>query len=199
MNLLQLKLNKHGIDYKAADFKPEVHFIGQIVGASNIDEQDGLFCDVYFETGVDWKILSPHESYQTQTAYPSYGNSVIFGHPFDLHYTTKSIYGWPKLICRIWKFDDSSKIDLMAYGVTTLPNTTGFHELEFNTWILQGNLKTEILGFFLETKPKMNTLDPISLDLNDRKELLTKPGPVVHINCEVLLKNFYFHSISGQN
>ena len=198
MNVLQTKLNSYGIEYKAADFKPEVHFLGQIVGASNVTETDGLFCDVWFETGKDWELLSKTHTYQTQTGYPSYGNFVTFAHPFDLHYKTKTIFGWPKLICRIWKFDDTSKIDLMAYGCATLPNTAGFHEIEFNSWILMGNLKTETLGFYLDTKPKMNTSDPISINLNDRKELLTKPGPTVHVNCEVILKNFYFHSISGQ-
>ncbi len=198
MNTLQLKLNKNGIDYKASDFKPEIHFIGQIVGASNVQDSDGIFCDIYFEVGVDWKILSPNQTYQTQTAYPSYGNSCIFAHPFDIHYTTKSIFGWPRLICRVWKFDDTNKIDILSYGVTTLPNTSGYHELDFNTWTLQGNLKNEIIGFFMNSKPKMNTVDPLSLNLNERKELLSKPGPTVHITCEVLLKNFYFHSITGQ-
>lgn len=37
----------------------------------------------------------------------------------------------------------------MSYGVITLPNSAGFHELSFNTWILQGNLQQETLSFFL--------------------------------------------------
>lgn len=30
-----------------------------------------------------------------------------------------------------------------------MPNTAGFHELSFNTWVLQGNLHQETLSFFL--------------------------------------------------
>ena len=200
-NYLKIKLKSNGIMYTKEDFKTEVHFLGQIVGASNIEEDEGIFCDINFEAGngTDWGILSPNSSIQTQTAYKSYGNSVIFSHPFDIAYGCNSIFGWPKIICRVWKFNDTSKIDLMAYGVTTLPNTTGYHEIEFNTWILQGSISTEILGFYLGTKPKMNTSDPICYNLSGREELLTKPGPVIHVACDVLLKNFYFHSISGQN
>lgn len=198
MNLLQHKLNDVGIEYKAADFKPEVHFIGQVLGASNISEESGFFCDIFFDVGYEWTLLSPTSVYQTQTGYSSFDNFVVFGHPFDLHYTTKNLHGWPRLICRVWKLDDANKIDLYSYGCTSLPNKAGFHEIEFNTWILQGSLKSEILGYYLNTKPKMNTADPVSINLLERRELLTKPGPIVHINCEVILKHFYFHSITGQ-
>ena len=195
---LQYKLNNKGIDYKASDFKPAIHFIGQIVGASNINESDGFFCDIFFDIGQDWKLLSPNQVYQTQTGYTSFNDFITFAHPFDLNLTTKTLYGWPRLICRVWKLDDTSKIDLYSYGCISLPNTQGYHEFEFNTWILQGNLKTEILGYYLNTKPKMNSSDPISVNLSERKELLTKPGPIIHISCDVIMRNFCFNSISGQ-
>jgi len=37
----------------------------------------------------------------------------------------------------------------VSYGVVILPNTMGFHEITFDTWILQGNLQQETLSFFL--------------------------------------------------
>lgn len=197
--MLNNRLSNNPIDYRPPDFKAEAHFIGQIIGASNVFESDGIFCEVFFETGDDWKMLSDNiDSYQTQTGYPSFDKFITFSHPFDLHYTSKNIYGWPKLICRVWKLDNSSKIDLYAYGCTTLPNTQGYHEFKFNTWMLQGDLKSEILSYYLNTKPKMNTIDPVASTLKDREEILSKPGPVIHMYCEVLLKNFNFHSITGQ-
>lgn len=58
-----------GYNYKATDFKPEVHFFGQIVGASNLTENEGLFCEAFFESGDKWKCLSSNSTIQTQTSY----------------------------------------------------------------------------------------------------------------------------------
>ena len=63
------KMGKSGIDYKAGDLKPEIHFLGSIVGASSIVEDDGIFCEAFFETGDKWKCLSPNSTVQTQTGY----------------------------------------------------------------------------------------------------------------------------------
>ena len=45
----------------------------------------------------------------------------------------------------------------------------------------------------------MNSSDPVSSNLENRKVLITKPGPTIHVNVEVILRNFTFHSISGKN
>ena len=44
----------------------------------------------------------------------------------------------------------------------------------------------------------MNTSDPVSASLDQRKYLITKPGPAIHLNVDVILRNFTFNSISGQ-
>lgn len=44
----------------------------------------------------------------------------------------------------------------------------------------------------------MNSSDPVSSDLENRKVLITKPGPTIHISVEVILRNFSFHSIRGK-
>lgn len=115
------------IIYKASDLKPEIHFIGQILGASNVAEEDGLFLEAFFESGDTWICLSPNFSIQTQTCYKNVKifyhininifiyqmeDFTCFSHPFDLHYTAENIYGWPKLIARLWKLDDTNKVDL---------------------------------------------------------------------------------------
>ena len=70
-------------------------------------------------------------------------------------------------------------------------------EIEFETWCLKGNVTQETLGFFMGSKPLMNTSDPVTSDLDNRKQIISKPGPTVHLNVEVLLRNFTFHSLSG--
>ena len=68
-------MSKTGIEYKASDMKPEVHFLGQIVGATNLTEEDGIFCEAFFEAGDRWKCLSPNFTVQTQTSYSNVSNS----------------------------------------------------------------------------------------------------------------------------
>lgn len=57
------------LDYRTSDFKAEIHFFGQIVGASNIQHDEGLFVEAFFEHGEKWKCLSPNNPLQTQTGY----------------------------------------------------------------------------------------------------------------------------------
>jgi len=68
------KLTKNGLEYRSSDFKAEVHLFGQIVGASNIIDSNGLFCEAFFDAGPDWQLLCPSMTIQTQTAY----NDVIY-------------------------------------------------------------------------------------------------------------------------
>lgn len=42
--------------FKPGDFKTEVHFIGQIVGASGFNmATSGLFCEIQTEAGEYWE------------------------------------------------------------------------------------------------------------------------------------------------
>ena len=70
------KIENSGIEYKPSDFKAEVHFLGQIVGASNIIEGDGIFLEAFFDAGQHWKCLSPNQTIQTQTGYVDVNNLI---------------------------------------------------------------------------------------------------------------------------
>ncbi len=51
----------------------------------------------------------------------------VWAHPFDLHFKVNELSGWPKLILKVWRFNESSSTnDLLAYGVTHLPKKSGF-------------------------------------------------------------------------
>lgn len=69
MEEAQKIMKMNNLNYKISDLKPEIHFIGQITGASNILEEDGIFCEAFFEAGTEWKSLSPNFTIQTQTCY----------------------------------------------------------------------------------------------------------------------------------
>ena len=48
----------------------------------------------------------------------------------------------------------------------------------------------KLFHIFLDSKPIMNNNDPVSKKPNYREFLVTKPGPKIHINIEVMMKNF---------
>ena len=54
-----------------ADIIPEIFFCGQIVGATDIECEDALLCEMVLETGSYWELIYPgkEKTYQTQTAY----------------------------------------------------------------------------------------------------------------------------------
>ena len=194
--MLFKKLAESGVEYKPGDFKAEVHFLGQIIGASNVMESDSIFIEAYFVVGDQWRFLSPKLNIQTQTSSVNHNNFACFCHPFDLHLTTENLFGWPKIVVRIWKLGDTNKVDLLSYGTAVLPNSQGYNEIEFQTWCLKGNLTNETLWFFMESKPLMNASDPLDANLLKRKNIISKPGPKVLLSCEVITRNFGFHSIS---
>ena len=192
------KIEESGIHYKKADFKVEVHFLGQIVGVSNIIETDAVFLEAYIECDDNqWKFLSFPKLIQTQTSFIDYRHFACFSHPFDIHLTTENIHGWPRMVVRIFKFGDDDKAVLLSYGTCLLPNTSGYHEIEFDTWQLGENIYNETLSFFMESKPNLSGMDPVNSDLSDRVNIVAKPGPKVHINVEVILRNFSFQVLSG--
>ena len=192
------KLAESRINYKPGDFKAEVHFLGQIVGASNVMEHDAIICEAHCVQGDKWRSLSKILNIQTQACYVDSNNFACFCHPFDLHFTTENPFGWPRIVVRLWKLNDNNKTnDILSYGTTILPNTKGYHKLEFQTWCLKGSLTDEAMWFFLNSKPIMNTSDPLDPNLNIRDNIISKPGPKILISCEVILRNFGFHSISG--
>jgi len=195
--MLFKKLAESGVNYKPGDFKAEVHFLGQIIGASNVMEHDAIICEAHCVQGDQWRLLSKKLNIQTQACFVDENNFACFCHPFDLHYTTENPFGWPRLVVRLWKLGDNNKLDILSYGTTILPNTKGYHEYDFQTWCLKGSLTNEAMWFFLGSKPIMNTSDAVDANLMNRKNIISKPGPKVKISCEVILRNFGFHSISG--
>lgn len=77
-----------------ADAKAEIHFIGQILGGTDFNCDDGLFCEMLLSVGDTWKMLSPPKLYQTQVCYSKYDNMFIWSHPVDLFFSAGDLHGW---------------------------------------------------------------------------------------------------------
>ena len=180
---------------EAGDYKTEVHFIGQIYGGSEFDTNIGLFCEAHLDYGEAWRELPMklETSIQTHTAYPDADEYYVWNHPLDVHFSTDSIFGWPKLELRVWRLDNVGRMDLLSYGLAALPCSPGFFELECPTWRPIGSWQEEALAFFVGGPPRLLTQDALNKQIDKRKELKTVSSGVVHLQLEVLLKNFDVH------
>ena len=76
LNEAQNKLGEDGDEArmrKRADYKAEVHFIGQIEFGTDFDVDEGLFVEAILKFGDHWQVLSPLSPLQTQTSYQDEG------------------------------------------------------------------------------------------------------------------------------
>jgi len=178
------------------DAKPEVHFIGQILGGDGFDSKDGLFCEMLLQVGETWSLLSPKKLYQTQTCYADVDEIFVWSHPVDLHLAAGDLSGWPKAIFVVWRLDSSNKIDTFSYGVMDLPRTKGYHKLSCSTWSPMGDLNSGSLSFFLQTFPRLKQRDLLAQSLDKREVLNTTSSGNVLVELEVITKNFKILGVS---
>ena len=87
-----------------------------------------------FISGNGWKLISGSVEGQTQECCDSYEKQSVWDHPIDLHYTTQTLQGSPKLLLQIFCRDNHGRILFVGYGVVTIPLTPGHHELKCFTW-----------------------------------------------------------------
>ena len=67
---------------------------------------------------------------------------------------------------KVWRFNDSASTnDLLAYGVTHLPKTSGFHEVYCEMWTPYGDWKFGALSYYMDSTPRLNNLNILSKDL----------------------------------
>ncbi|XP_012276917.1 B9 domain-containing protein 2 [Orussus abietinus] len=166
----------------------ELHIIGQISSAKYF-QQPRLLCKWSFHTGSNWRVVSGITEGQTQECCDFYTNVPVWDHPIDIHYTTQTLQGSPKVLLQIFCRDNHSRVLFIAYGVCSVPLSPGFHSLECHTWKPIGDwkdrLKDKFLGVTLQLKSPS-----VLCNTQDRFELLTESMGSVNINLHILAKNF---------
>ncbi len=93
----------------------EVHLVGQLIGASKFGKSN-LFCVWDMQAGQQWIHISGDKKGQTQIDAPAYDEICIWSHPIDLHYSTSTPVGWPKLIFQVWYQDSYGRNDFCLFG-----------------------------------------------------------------------------------
>ncbi|KAI3659609.1 hypothetical protein MP638_002057 [Amoeboaphelidium occidentale] len=173
----------------------EVHFIGSLLGASKFPNSS-LTCKykVVTSSPEDWKLLEGKEYGQTHIDTPFAGNTVWY-QPLDLHYSTKSLKGWPYLYCEVYHLDQYGRHELYGYAFTNLPTSPGTHRLEFMAWRPVGSLYDRLLAFFLGVHPQLKNPE-LAYKSSNRFKLNTETMGILHAEITVLLRGFDSSNLS---
>jgi B9 domain-containing protein 2 len=95
----------------------EVHLVGTLLGASEFSLWNGQGLCCHWQVVMDyeeaWQLLEGNDSGATHVDIPSNPDGyAVWSHPIDLHYTTNSIQGWPKIVIQVFKQDSWGKYQL---------------------------------------------------------------------------------------
>lgn len=94
----------------------EVHIIGQVVGASNFNTKD-LFCYWKVIVGSKWTFIAGDREGQTQVDLPGEDGLIVWGHPIDLHYSTSTCVGWPKIFFKVYCRDKYDRNEFSMFSL----------------------------------------------------------------------------------
>lgn len=189
------------ISYIKAKVDLSIKFIKQYL--------DHIFL-LYSIIGSGWKVINGNSEGQTQECCDLYSKEPVWDHPIDLHFSTQTLQGSPKLLLQVFCRDEFNRIVFLSYGTCSVPLKPGVHSIDCHTWKPIGNLKLfheklrrlaknlsyitgdwqdQLKDKFLGTTLQLKTPD-VLVNTDDRFELLTESMGTVQIEFYVLVRNF---------
>ncbi|XP_011554947.3 B9 domain-containing protein 2 isoform X2 [Plutella xylostella] len=167
----------------------ELHILGNIHGASNFKYQS-LFCRYSFQAGPNWTVVSGLPEGQTVSGQLGSSQSAVWSHPLDIHYITKGLQGWPKLLLHVSCLDSIGQTWTVGYSCCSLPAVPGYHEIELPCWAPSAATLTDrIRQYFLGGSHQLLQTDIINIGL-DRLKLKTESRGTVKLHVDIVLRNF---------
>ncbi|XJO74875.1 hypothetical protein BDV3_005632 [Batrachochytrium dendrobatidis] len=171
----------------------ELHILGTLVGASEFPKAT-LCCQWELTAGEKWTPIEGDLSGQTHVDVPLDSNLCVWSHPIDIHLTTTSLLGWPKIRVQVYYQDMFGRNELYGYGFAHIPSSPGLHKIDISTWRPVGTPSDQIWSYFLGATPQLKNLDLIDTP-TDRFRLITASMGKVHLEINVMLRNFHNHGI----
>jgi len=152
----------------------------------------GVSCKWRIDHGKYWGLLEGNTEGHTQTAYgPAEGVEAVWNHPFDVHYQTTSMQGWPKLIVQAQALDRHGVASVVAHGFAHLPCIPGHHTVKVPTWRAVGTPEEELRAYFLEEYPVLLDEDLVyHKAAQHRHKLVTVPSGQVCLDLWVMTRHF---------
>ncbi|CAK1549904.1 unnamed protein product [Leptosia nina] len=168
----------------------ELHILGYLNQTNNFRETHSLYCRYSVQAGPNWNLISGLSEGQTSSGKPNCNKCVVWSHPLDLHYVTKGIQGWPKLILQVNCLDSLGRTWIVAYGCSSLPAVPGYHTIQVPCWLPAATkLSDRIRQYFLGGSHQLLQSDIVSLG-TDRFKLNTLSQGIVELNVCIILRNF---------
>ncbi|KEG12583.1 B9 protein domain 2 [Trypanosoma grayi] len=98
----------------------ELHVIGDLASGEQFGGMS-YFCVFEMVTGEHWSVVEGRTSGCTHIMASGEDDTVAWCFPIDVHFTTNSVEGWPKISLQVWSVDSYGRKDLAGYGVAFLP------------------------------------------------------------------------------
>lgn len=173
----------------------ELHVFGQILGASDFP-CSGLFCKWSLKFGENWTLLEGSKEGQTQVDRHQYeDNRAVWSHPIDVHFSTRGIQDWPKLLIQVWHQDSFGRNELVGYGSLHLPSSPGFSTVSCPTWRPVGTLLEEVSRQFLGGGLHLSDPEEVCGSLGDRFRLRTEAMGSVQLELYSVHRDFHKYGI----
>ncbi|EGF82672.1 hypothetical protein BATDEDRAFT_22742 [Batrachochytrium dendrobatidis JAM81] len=146
----------------------ELHILGTLVGASEFPKAT-LCCQWELTAGEKWTPVEGDLSGQTHVDVPLIRVQVYYQDMFGRN-------------------------ELYGYGFAHIPSSPGLHKIDISTWRPVGTPSDQIWSYFLGATPQLKNLDLIDTP-TDRFRLITASMGKVHLEINVMLRNFHNHGI----
>ena len=117
------------------------------------------------------------------------GDTAVWAHPIDVHFSTTSLQGWPRVLVEVWSEDTFGRHVLAGYGAAFVPCAPGEHSVEVVTLRPVGSTSAQLKAWFLGTTAQLEHPSLALVDA-DRVDLSTETAGVVHMQVNVVLRGF---------
>ncbi|KAJ3365250.1 B9 domain-containing protein 2 [Allomyces javanicus] len=177
----------------------EVHLVGTLLGAhapTLLSASTGLACKYALVAGPAWTVIEGTASAQTHVDVPSDGEWAVWSHPLDVHFATRSLHAWPKLVFEVVAQDALSRMAVAGYGLVQVPMAPGTYRLECTLWRPACATWVEALKRqFLGVAPALKSLDAVAASA-DRAHMVTESVPcTVHVEVSVIHRGLAPHGV----
>mmetsp|Transcript_49954 Transcript_49954/g.117678 ORF Transcript_49954/g.117678 Transcript_49954/m.117678 type:complete len:275 (+) Transcript_49954:197-1021(+) len=108
----------------------------------------------------------PSEFGETQVCLCKPGGEALWAHPIDVHYSTTSYRGWPRMLLEVWSQDLGGRNELAGYGIAHIPAAPGVYDMDVPLWRPVASIARErwwpagiwagFKGLFLGIWPRLN-------------------------------------------
>ncbi|KAJ0181850.1 hypothetical protein K1T71_002572 [Dendrolimus kikuchii] len=168
----------------------ELHILGQLHSSSHFSENSSLFCRYSFQAGSNWTVVSGFSEGQTLSGKPEHSQIVIWSHPLDIHFVTKGIQGWPKIVLQVSCLDSLGRSWIIGYGCCNVPIVPGCHFIQVPCWLpAPTTLIDKVKQYFIGGSHQLLHSDIIDLG-TDRFKLRTLSNGSIKLVLDIIVRRF---------